>query len=183
MFNELKNSIPNFSKKYGGMFKEIHVPAGTVLLNEGDISRNMYFIEKGCLRIWFNKDGKDVTLQFFFENQAVSSIESFMNKKPGMCTIEAIEPSTLYALSRSNFDILLKELPGLKDGFMQILLKRLEHYVGLFLSRIKDSPAERYLDLQKNNPQLLRRVPQHYIASYLGITSVSLSRIKNKFAN
>ncbi len=64
----------------------------------------------------------------------------------------------------------------------ELLLRRFMHYAKLFFSRIKDKPAERYEDLIKNHPNILRRVPQHYIASYLGITPVSLSRIRNRAA-
>jgi CRP-like cAMP-binding protein len=173
-------SIPGFWQKYQNLFKKITVPANTILLNEGETSKYLYFIQQGCLRAWFNKDGKDITTQFFFENQAVSSMESYFNKTPSLLTIEAIEPSVLFALNKANFDTLFKEVPQLKDGFQKFLLQRLGHCAKLFLSRIKDTPRERYLDLLKNNPDILKRVPQHYIASYLGITSVSLSRIKNK---
>ncbi|HRV32669.1 MAG TPA: Crp/Fnr family transcriptional regulator, partial [Candidatus Paceibacterota bacterium] len=64
--------------------------------------------------------------------------------------------------------------------FYNYLFKRFINYAELFLSRIKDSPKERYEDLVKNYPDIIKRVPQHYIASYLGITPVSLSRIRNK---
>ncbi len=180
MFDELKNAYPGFWEKYKHMFKELRVPENTIILHEGDISKNVYFIRKGCLRMWFNKDGKDVTFQFFFENQAVASIESFWNKTPSMVNLEAIESSVLFGINKKNFETLLNEVPGMKDGFLEIALRRMKNYSLLFLSRIKDSPRERYLDLLANNPHIMERVPQHYIASYLGITPVSLSRIKNK---
>jgi CRP-like cAMP-binding protein len=180
MLNELKNRIPGFWTDYGHLFKKMIVSSKTTLLKEGQISNNLFFIDKGCLRVWFNNKGKDVTVQFFFENQAVSSIESFMNKSPSLLSIETLESSVLFAISKKNFEILFTEIPELRKGFQQILLNRLEHYVKLFLSRIKDSPKERYLDLLNNYPYILQRVPQHYIASYLGITSVSLSRIRNR---
>ncbi len=179
MLDKLKK-FPGFREKYQHFFIEKKVPANTILLREGEISRNIFFIQKGCIRAWFNKDGKDITIQFFFENQGVSSIESFMNKTPSLYSIESIEPSDLLVLSKTNFETLINELPRFKEGFYNFVLQRMTHYGRLFLSRIKDSPRERYLDLVKNNPHILERVPQHYIASYLGITSVSLSRIKNK---
>jgi CRP-like cAMP-binding protein len=180
MLQEIKEQIPGFWDNYGYLFKELKVPAKTILLREREISGNLYCIAKGCLRLWFNNKGKDVTFQFFFENQAVSSIESFMNETPNLFNLESIEPSELFLLSKKNFDILFRELPQLKDGFNKIILQRMENYANLFLSRIKDTPRQRYKDLIKNNPHILQRVPQHYIASYLGITPVSLSRIRNK---
>ena len=70
--------------------------------------------------------------------------------------------------------------PEIKDGFQDILFQRFRNYAQLFLSRIKDTPGERYEELLKNHPEIIKRVPQHYIASYLGITPISLSRIRNR---
>jgi len=66
------------------------------------------------------------------------------------------------------------------DIFQKLVFQRFSIYSHLFLSRIKDTPQERYEDLLQNNPEIIKRVPQHYIASYLGITSVSLSRIRKR---
>jgi CRP-like cAMP-binding protein len=83
-------------------------------------------------------------------------------------------------ISHNDFDRILHLSPELKNGFITILTRRLSNYAGLFLSRIKDNPQKRYQELIKNYPEIIRRVPQHYIASYLGITPISLSRIRNK---
>jgi CRP-like cAMP-binding protein len=161
-------------------FQEREIKAKTTLVKEGDISRNLYFIQEGCLRLWFNNEGKDITFQFFFENQAVSSFESFLEKKPSQFSLESIEPCKLVLLSREHFDLLFKLYPDLKDGFQKILIQRLGNYANLFLSRIKDSPEKRYHELLAHHPEILQRIPQHYIASYLGITPISLSRIRNR---
>jgi hypothetical protein len=71
-------------------------------------------------------------------------------------------------------------VPGFKELVEATIYQRLEHYSALFLSRIRDTPQERYQQLVREHPQLIQRIPQHYIASYLGITAVSLSRIRNK---
>ena len=139
-----------------------------------------HYIKKGCLRQWFNKDGKDITFQFFFEGQAVASIDSFMNNQPSLFTIESIEPSIIFSLSKDNFEQLQRIYPELKDGFQDLMFQRFRNYSQLFLSRIKDTPQERYEDLINNHPEIIKRVPQHYIASYLGITPISLSRIRNR---
>jgi CRP-like cAMP-binding protein len=166
--------------QYGHYFKEITVPAKTVLLREGDIARQAYFIKKGCLRLSFNNNGKDISFQFFFEGQAVSSIESFRNSRPSLFSIESLEPCTLQVITKKNFDKMLAEAPGYKELVEATIYQRLEHYSALFLSRIRDTPQERYQQLVREHPQLIQRIPQHYIASYLGITAVSLSRIRNK---
>jgi CRP-like cAMP-binding protein len=159
------------------LITEIKVPSKTILVNEGDAIRNIYFVREGCLRLWFNNNGKDITYQFFFENQPVSG---FLDDGTSMFYLEAVEPSSVIILKKNDFEFLLKKNPELKDEFLEYVLQRLANYSRLFLSRIKDSPQKRYNDLLKNNPGILRRVPQKHIASYLGITPVSLSRIRNR---
>jgi CRP-like cAMP-binding protein len=163
--------------RYQHLFQEIKVPSKTTLIKEGQVSENIYFVKEGCLRLWFNKDGKDITFQFFFENQVVSSL---LGREPSLFTLESIEHSTIISFQIKYYKTLLEEIPELKNEFIEIILQRLDNYAKLFLSQIKDNPQERYAELVKKNPQLLQRIPQHYIASYLGITTVSLSRIRNR---
>jgi len=161
-------------------FKVIEIPAKASLLREGEVARSMYFVKSGCLRLWFNKDGKDVTFQFFLEKQAVSSMESFLRGEPSLFSLESIEPTTVAAVGRREWDRLHEMYPHLREVFLQMVLARMENYGRLFLSRIKDSPRERFEALLREQPEIVRRVPQHYIASYLGITPVSLSRIRGR---
>jgi CRP-like cAMP-binding protein len=167
-------------EKYGHLVKEKTVPAKTVLLHEGDVSRNAYFIREGCLRLWFNNKGKDVTFQFFFENEAVSSVESFRSGEPSLFSIESVEPTTVYVISKKNFEEIFVANPVYAAIVQAALVKRMSHYSRLFMSYIKNTPEERYHELLKTSPHIIKRIPQHYIASYLGITSVSLSRIRNR---
>jgi len=162
---------------YPDLFREVSVPPRTILVKEGEFIRTIYFIKKGCLRLWFNNNGNDITYQFFLENQVVSG---FLDEEKSMFNLESIEPSTIVVLKIEDFENFLSELPELKDEYIQYILSRLSYYSRLFLSRIKDSPATRYNQLIKEYPEILARVPQHYIATYLGITPVSLSRIRNR---
>lgn len=166
--------------KFQHYFMRQEIAAKSILLKEGEISKRMFFLEKGCLRAFFNNNGKDITLQFFFEGQAVSSIESFRTSQPSLFAIESIEPSIVYSVTQKDFKAILNESPIIKQLAEEIIFQRLIFYQKLFLSRIKDNPEKRYLELLKSNPEILLRIPQHYIASFLGITSVSLSRIKNR---
>jgi CRP-like cAMP-binding protein len=179
LIEKIKQDKANWTK-FQDLFVERKIITKTILLKEGEISRQIFFIKKGCLRQWFNKEGKDITFQFFFEGQPVASIDSFLSNQPSMFTIESIEPSILLSISKDNFEQLCRLYPELKDGFQEYIFQRFSNYAHLFLSRIKDSPAERYDDLIQNHPEIIKRVPQHYIASYLGITPISLSRIRNR---
>jgi len=188
MFDQFKNKFPLDEKHwndYISCFKRMQVPAKTILLQEGEIAKKMFLIEKGCVRVWFNNNGKDVTFQFFFENNTVASLESFIKEFPSQVIIETIEPSVLWWIHKKDVDRILediKEIPALRDKFINVVFDRTFDYMKHFLSFIKDTPTQRYLNLLQEKPQILQRIPQHYIASYLGITTVHLSRIKSKLA-
>ena len=164
-------------EKYQHLFEEIIIPPKTILLREGETSQRIFFVKQGALRLWANNNGEDVTFRFCFENEAVSS---FLGNDPSIFTIESIESSTIIVLKINDFKMLLDEMPEYKDELIGVLIRRLNDYAKLFLSRIAKKPEERYLEMMKNNPEILLRVPQRYIATYLGITPVSLSRIRNR---
>jgi CRP-like cAMP-binding protein len=188
MFEEFKNKFPLDQYKwndYISCFKRMEVPAKTTVLEEGEIPKKLYLIEKGCIRVWFNNNGKDVTFQFFFENNTVASIESFLKESPSQVYIETIEPSVLWWIDKTDADRIIAEIndiPELRDKFIKAIFNRSFDYMKHFFSFIKNTPTERYKHLTKEKPHIIQRIPQHYIASYLGVTTVHLSRIKSKLA-
>src|ERR1700744_2815318 len=185
-FEKFSSMFPLGKEKwdeYISYYHRIEVPARTILLREGEISRKAYFIEKGCIRAWLFSKKKDITFQFFFEDFSVSSAESFRKNIPSAFTIETIEPCVLHWISKEHLDKIMSEimeLPELRDQMNAALFERQLNYANLFLSFIKYTPRERYIQLVKERPELILRLPQQYIASYLGITPVSLSRIRSK---
>jgi CRP-like cAMP-binding protein len=188
MLEFFRNKIPVSKEQWDGYaayFKRIEVPAKTVLLKEGQVSRKMFFISKGCVRVWFNKQGKDITFQFFFENSMVSSIESLRKNISSPATIETLEPCVLWVIQKKDLNKIvedIKEVRALRDRFIDLVFERTFDYMKHFFASIRDSPEERYSQLLHEQPQIVQRVPQHYIASFLGISSVHLSRIKSKLA-
>lgn len=152
----------------------------TSLLVEGNTCKHIYFIEQGALRSWFNDEGKDITFQFYFEKDIVTSFESLQTHQPALYNIETITTVKAYVIRRDDFYRLVKNNDKINDLINEHLMHRLYHYQRLFISRIKNSPKQRYNELLDINPKILSRVPHHYIATYLGITPVSFSRIKNK---
>jgi CRP-like cAMP-binding protein len=178
--------ISNYLKKQGisrdirEIFEHRELPSKHILLKEGEIADRMFLVEKGCLRSYFYKDGKDITFQFFFEKDGVASAESFFENKPSRFYIEAIEKTVIMAFQKKQYLETMENMPELKNMMFAGIQKRLFQYMDYMMSYIKDTPAERYLNLMKTRPEIIKRVPQHYIASYLGMTPVSLSRIRNK---
>ncbi len=189
MLFHFKSRFPHLNtywEKYLAFQDRLEVPAKTVLLQEGKKASRYFFVESGCLRLFFTSNsGADKTVQFFFENEGLSSLESFLNDTPSLFTIESIEPSVIYSMPKKYMLRLMDELQN-DSGFMkmmiQITTQRQLHYMNEFVSFIRDSPEERYKNLMAERPHIIQRVPQHYIASYLGITRVHLSRIKNALA-
>jgi CRP-like cAMP-binding protein len=171
--------------KYLEFQKRLEVPAKTILLEEGKVSQQYIFIEEGCVRTFLNNNGSDKTVQFFFENAGLTSFESFVNSTPSLVSIETIEPSVIYLLPKQYVIQLLDELshePYFVQMVLQIFALRQTHYMSEFVSFIRDTPEERYQRLLSERPHIVQRVAQHYIASYLGVSTVHLSRIKSKLA-
>lgn len=188
MFFHFKNKFPQLGKyweNYRSFSKRMEVSARTILLEEGKRSQHYIYIEKGCLRAYFNNNGKDKTVQFFFEQEGLTSFDSFINHVPSQFTIETIEPCIVYLLARKYVTQLFDELseePGFLPMLLQLSAQRQKHYMDEFISSIRDTPEQRYQQLLSKRPHIVQRVPQHYIASYLGVSSVHLSRIKTKLA-
>lgn len=186
MFEQLIKRLPHLEerlRKYEELYQRMEVPIKTILLREGEVSRRSFYVEKGCLRVGFNNHGKDITCQFMFEGQIVSSADSFKKNIPSIFTIETIEPSVIHVLRKRDYELIMKELNQdnafLKE-MVEIIFERQLHYMRECLSLIRDKPEQRYLNSLNEKPHILQRIPQHYIASYLGITPVHLSRIRNK---
>src|SRR5690606_18628522 len=122
----------------------LEIPAKITLLEEGKISRTMFFIEKGCLRTWVNNNGREITTQFFFEKDKVSSIESFRTNQPSSYSIESIEPCILQTISQKDFEKVLENSPEMKNEMQEHLFKRLIQSQKLFFSFLKNTPQQRY---------------------------------------
>jgi CRP-like cAMP-binding protein len=170
--------MTNFS--YDHLSQVVPIDAKTQLIKEGETAQKLFFIKKGSLRVWFNNNGIEITAQFFFEGQAATSLDSFLNKEPSLFTIEAMEPCEITILNKSDYDTLMANDPAFKDWFYGTAIQKLLLHSKRLLSFIKNKPMERYRDLISQQPEIFQRVPQRYIASYLGITPVSLSRIRNR---
>ena len=169
-------------EQFSHLFKRQEIPAKTILLHEGEVSKTAYLVEKGCLRTWFNNDGVDITTRFFFEGEGVSSVESFRTDQPSLFTIESIEPSVIKTMSKKDFQFVLDNSPVIKAEMEQHIFNRFVYSQKQMISYMRDSPQKRYEEILINRPDIIMRVPQHYIASYLGVTKVHLSRIKAKIA-
>lgn len=154
----------------------------TRLVEFGSICQKIYFVEKGSVRLYYYKDGEEVCGNFFFENDLAGSFESFITQEPSSQILETLEDSVLISFSYDEHQKLYEEYPVYYKVFMNILNRSFVRIQKLISLYILTDPLERYLNLIKNYPLIVQRVPQKYIASFLGITPFSLSRIKARLA-
>ncbi|MFD1605379.1 Crp/Fnr family transcriptional regulator [Flavobacterium artemisiae] len=167
-------------QKLKEIFERREFPAKTLLVNEGTVAQNIYYIENGAARVWLHHEGKEITVQFLFEGGFIASIESIISGEKSWYAIETIEPVILYSISTADFKKKIEQLPHVREFYYRYIQQSLLSYQKRMVSQIKNTPEERYKEMLREFPEIIRRVPQHYIASYLGITSVSLSRIRNR---
>lgn len=152
----------------------------TFLLEHGKTCRHLYFLKSGFVRSFYYQDGKEITSWFAFENEPVTSMYSFITQKPSFETIEVLEDSILYAVSYDNLQMLFKNYPEFN------LIGRLlteKYYIELeerTMSLQFETATERYKKIIELQPQLLQKASLGMIASYLGISQETLSRIRNK---
>lgn len=150
------------------------------LLTEGKICRHLYFVQHGAVRGFYNLDGKEITHWFAFEPDFVTSFHSFITQEPAVENIQLLEGSILWAISKSNLDALMSQHHEV-ERLVRIAYEK--YYLRLeerFVNAHFKTASERYQNLLLQNPSLLARVSLGHIASYLGITQETLSRIRSK---
>jgi CRP/FNR family transcriptional regulator, anaerobic regulatory protein len=153
---------------------------GTILINQGEICHHLFFLEKGFARGFFYQKGKDITAWFAVENDIATPLYSFVTRKPSFESIEILEDSIMYAISYENLQYIYHTYPEFN------LTGRIfteKYYVDLMARTMAfqiQSATERYKHLLTHQPQLLQRASLGHIASYLGISQETLSRIRTK---
>ena len=155
---------------------------GTVLLREGQISTNTYFVLEGCVRQYFLVDGEEKTNNFFTEEQWVVSLNSFNPNLVSKHFLDCCEDSTLVVGNSQRADELYKNFPRLETISRKVMEKVFAEQQEIMGAYFTDTPEQRYLKLQQTRPDLFQRIPQYQIASYIGVKPESLSRIRKRIA-
>ncbi len=178
-----------FFKKYISISKEaekaiaeiskiVAVKKNADLQPIGHTCKTIYFINKGVARIYYYKDGTDITESFAFENNIIARVESLFTGKPSQKAIQILEDSEVVAINSTQLFKLYDKYPEI-ERLLRLIFE--SAYVDT-VNRIEGiqfhSAEERYNALITEAPNVLKRVPLKYVASYLGITQVSLSRIR-----
>jgi len=155
-------------------------PKNQLLLKEGQTSKAFYFVLNGCLRLFYSSEAEEKTAYFYTENMFVSSFLSFTKQSPSKHNIATVEASTLVVFdsaSVENFMNFYSKFAILAKIMMEEELIAYQHIVSSFVTQ---NAEQRYLDFIKHQPNLLQRIPQHQIATYLGVSPETLSRIRKR---
>jgi len=150
------------------------------LLIEGKTCRHLYFLEKGAVRGYYILDGKEITYWFGFENDFVTSFHSFITQEPAVENIQFLEGSIVWCISKEKLTSLLNEYHEIERlvriAYEKYYIRLEERYVGAHFK----TASELYENLLKQSSHILERVPLGHIASYLGISQETLSRIRSR---
>jgi CRP-like cAMP-binding protein len=189
----MENEIVKYLSKYLPITRELEAAIiesgfiksfrkGTLLLKEGEISNECYFVIRGCIRSFYIKDGEEKTTEFYTEEMAVTPTV-YGKKIPSEYFIECIE-DTIAGVGNPDLETkLYKKFPQIELLNLALGEAIMAKYVETFAEFKMSSPEGRYLNMLKTRPDLMQRAPQHQIASFLGIKPESLSRIRKRTMN
>lgn len=170
-------------KEVEALFKTKKVEKGKILLQLGEVCQYTYFVTNGCLRSYVIDDkGKEHILQFAIENWWISEQISFINHEPSMYFIDAVEDTEFIQTDENGWNEFHKVVPSAIDMNRKLQLNSLRSFQKRLVSHLSASGEQRYLSFIKTYPPLALRLPQKMIASYLGVTPESLSRIRKELA-
>lgn len=161
-------------------FEELVLPKNEFLVTEGKICRHLYFLQQGALRGFYNLNGKEITHWFAFEQDFVTSFHSFITQQPAVESIQLIEGCVLWSISKEKLEFLLDQYREV-ERLLRMAYEK--YYIRLeerFVNAQFKTAAERYQDLLAQSPHILQRASLGAVASYLGISQETLSRIRGK---
>ncbi|MEO7046592.1 MAG: Crp/Fnr family transcriptional regulator [Ferruginibacter sp.] len=161
-------------------FKPKSVKKNTILLHEGSVSREFYYIHTGVIRTYFiNKNGHEKTRYVMLDNHLGTTLMSFISQKPSFEFIEALDDSELLAISFQNFYHLNKEIDNWKRFYQKILERAYSFQNRKIETLVTLTAKQRYTQLLKENPVFLQRLTNKVLASYLDMREETLSRLKS----
>lgn len=163
-------------------FGEKEVKKGDILLRQSQISDEYFFLEEGFIREHINDlDGNEITINFFGEGQAVYDVASFFQRIPAQGNFTAVCDSKLCFITYDKLNQLFHTMPEFREFGRALLVKGFIEFKMRTVAMINKTAEERYLQLIKTKPEIFMHAPLKHIASYLGITDTSLSRIRKSF--
>ncbi len=166
------------------VFSERSIKKRGFILHQGDFCRHFTFVISGCFKMYaIDSNGKEFNLEFAAENDWITDLNSFYDEKPANVYIEAIEPSVILQITRSDLIHFYSNYPKFNSTFRIIIERKYMELQNRVLQNISATAEERYSNFLHQYPKLASRLPNTQIASYLGITSEFLSKIRKDLAH
>ncbi|HLV13832.1 MAG TPA: Crp/Fnr family transcriptional regulator [Xanthomarina sp.] len=170
---------PEELKEITSYFEKELIPKNTKLIEQGQISKKLYFVEKGMGRSFYlMEDGKEVTQWFFGVGKFMTSVDSFFQQSPSIYSLETLEDSLVYSISKENMDFLFSKYHKWEKLGRLVSIQMLSKVVNKLNAVQFQTARERYDYMLAEFPNISQRVPLGYIASYLGMSQETLSRIR-----
>ena len=164
-------------------FKDVSVAKGEYFLREGKVCNDYLYMETGFMRAYaIDTLGGEVTSAFYSDGQVVFEVDSFFSRTPSKENIQALTDCTGYAITYEQLNGLFHDLPEFREFGRNILVKGFAALKGRTLGMITEKAEVRYARLLQQNPEILQHAALKHIATYLGVTDTSLSRIRKEFA-
>jgi CRP-like cAMP-binding protein len=170
----------NYDKKFGEFSEIITLKKNQAILKEGKVENYIYFNIKGAVVMILNNNGKEVCANFSLENSYFSSYASFLTRKASKYSIIAAEETIIERVNYQTIQKAYELSPDHQKNGRLIAESLFIEESNRTLSLITTTAKQRYLNLMKNKPEVLHRIPLKYLSSYLGITPVSLSRLRSE---
>lgn len=171
--------LPEESKeRLTSIITQVEHPKGHHLFRANRVERSIFFVRKGIFRAYTESFGDEITFWFGKEGDLAISMRSYVNKQSGYEDIELLEDCTLYQLSIDDLHKLFADDIHIANWGRILIERELLKTEERLITKLLKSATDRYAELLENSPELLQRIQLSYIASYLGITQVSLSRIR-----
>ncbi len=161
-------------------FPIVTMPKGAFLLKEGQVAVDAYFVVKGCVRAYRMDDGEEQTLNFFTEHQSVANFNSLAHQTPSDQNFICVEETVVAIVNAEKEAALYQKYPRFETFCRSGMEKMLGDQQAALLALMALDPETRYLKLRNERPDLINRVPQYQLASYLGIKPETLSRIRKR---
>lgn len=164
-------------------FREIEMPKYHFLLQEGKVSNDYVFLLEGFMRSYtFDTEGNDITTNFYKPNQVVIEVASFFNRIESQENFQTITDCKGLVISYEQVQVLFHSIPEFREFGRKVLVQGIASLKQRMLSMINQTAEQRYENLMLTKPEILQNAPLKHIATYLGITDTSLSRIRKEFA-
>jgi CRP-like cAMP-binding protein len=164
------------------IFKEFIIKKGDFFLKEGEVNKRLGFIQKGLVCIYINKNGENVVIDFAKEGEFVTVYESFLRKGISAQTIQAIEDTTFLNIDNEGLQRLYNNLKNGNRLGRAIIERRYIELARQLHSLYLHNSEQRYLNFVESYPDLVNRIPQYYISSFVGVKPQSLSRIRKRLS-